>query len=361
MEGGISIAMQYDKRKVTGILLVRDVFLDIYIPSFSQKVYTLQLPSSVYVNMELVDSDAFAKFVSDFFAVNALPPLEVCMVIQSPILKKEFSLLPQAQLDKAIQTYLDYVPFDTVVSKRVVSEKGVLVIAANGDYIDSIKGTLSQLGGSVTCVTPLEGLAFVPQGGVTSLTEELAQSMLKNINQIRQEAFQVAVQKELDEFEVVEIPDKPSQPASQLPLLLGIFGILLAVLVAVYINMGQDFGLTPRPVRRKTVIPTLIPTSGAGVKGVATQAFPRIVIATSEQHKAIAYKVAEMIHEEGYEDVVVDISLAITNPRTTLIIPKGVEPALRYKISVDMRRVIPDMYEREGSTEQKHILLLLEN
>lgn len=350
-----------EKKKVPGIVLIRDTFIDIYIPSFSKKIFTLQLSNAVYINMEIIDTDEFGRQLGDFFAMNALPPLEVCMVIQSPILKKEFTLLPQASLDLAIQTYLDYVPFDTVLSKRVKSEKGVLLIAANGDFIDTVKRWLIQLGCIVSCITPLEGLAFVPQGGVASLTEELAQAMLKNMNQIKQESFQVTVQKEIDEFEVVEIPDKPIQPTSQLPLLLGVFGILLVVLVAVYINMGKDFGLTPRPVRRKTIVPTLIPTPSAAVKGISTQATPPFVIATTPSQLGLGKKIAEMIAQKGYPNVRVESTLAESNPQTTLIIPKLIAPPLRETVIQDVRSLIPNTAMRIGSIDQSSVLLILGN
>ncbi len=350
-----------EKKKVPGIVLIRDTFIDIYIPSFSKKIFTLQLSNAVYINMEIIDTDEFGRQLGDFFAMNALPPLEVCMVIQSPILKKEFTLLPQASLDLAIQTYLDYVPFDTVLSKRVKSEKGVLLIAANGDFIDTVKRWLIQLGCIVSCIIPLEGLAFVPQGGVASLTEELAQAMLKNMNQIKQESFQVTVQKEIDEFEVVEIPDKPMQPASQLPLLLGVFGILFFVLVAVYINMGKDFGLTPRPVRRKTIVPTLIPTPSATVKGISTHAYPTIVISTSPLHLGLGEKIAEMIVNEGYSDVRINSSLGESNPQTALVLPKRLVPPLREMVIQDIRSLIPNVIIRTGSIKQSSILLILGN
>lgn len=351
-----------DQKKVAGILLVRDTFLDIYIPSFSQKIYSLQLPSSVYINMELVNADEFKRQVSDFFAVNALPPLEVCMVIQSPILKKEFSLLPQAQLDSIIQTYLDYIPFDTVLSKRIKSERGVLLVAANGDYIDTIQSTLTQLGCSVTCITPLEGLPFVPQGGVASLSVVLAQAIVKNMYQMKQEAFQVAVQKEIDEFEVVEMPDKPSQPASQLPLLLAVFFILLVVLAVVYINMGKDFGLTPRPVRRKTIVPTPQVTQPPNVKGISTYSMqPAIVVISTPTKLGLGNKVAEMVIELGYNNVRVDTSLASENPKTTLIVPTSLNPNLRSVIIKDIRSLFPDLMERMGSADQDNILLILGN
>jgi hypothetical protein len=350
-----------DRKKVPAVVLVRDAFVDIYAPSLTRKIVSFQFPMDVYSSMEIVNADACIRLINDFFVTNGLPPLALCLIIQSPILKKDFPMVPTQQLEANIQSYLDYVPFDTVVSKRLKSEKGVQIIAANGDFIDILKTAFAQVGCSVECVTPLEGLSFMPKGGVSALTESIGAAVLKNEAQVKQEAFQVAVQKEADEFEVVDVLDKPMQPASQLPLLLGIFGILLVVLVAVYINMGKDFGLTPRPVTRKTIVPTIPPKPSPAVKGVFTSTFPQIKIIATQGQFAYARAIASRLMTEGYADVTISATLQESNPRTIAMIPTSLSAKQTDRIKTLLRKLVPHIVFESISGAQSPILFVVGN
>lgn len=355
------MSSSFDRKKVPAVVLVRDAFLDVYIPTVSRKIVSMQFPMDVYSSMEIVNADACIRLINDFITTNGLPPLDICLIIQSPILKKDFPMVPTQQLESFIQSYLDYVPFDTVVSKRIKSEKGVQVIAANGDLIDILKTAFIQVGCSVECVTPLEGLPFMPKGGVSTLTESMGAAILKNEVQVKQEAFQVAVQKELDEFEVVDVLDKPMQPASQLPLLLGIFGILLVVLVAVYINMGKDFGLIPRPVTRKTIVPTTPPKPSPAVKGISTRATPFIKIITSQEQFTYARAIASRLMTEGYASVTISATLSESNPRAVAMLPTSLSVSQTDRIKTILLKLVPHIAFESISDAQSPILILVGN
>jgi hypothetical protein len=222
-------------KKHVGVLLMRGASLDIYVPAVLPSVVTLQLPSEVYAEMEIKDTDLAAKLLVDFFKANKIPPTIFYLIAQSPLFRKEFPLAPQEKLESTINTYLDYIPFDNVFSKRIKTDKGVMVLAANGDLIQSLKIILSSASSSIEYITPLEGLSLFSNGGLGILTSTSGDIVLNNIPLIKQEAFSLVPQRSIVGFEAI-VEEEESKPKSSLPLLLSVFVILLIILVVVYLK-----------------------------------------------------------------------------------------------------------------------------
>ena len=130
---------EVNNKKRRGVLLMRGATVDIYIPSYSATVFSFKLSSDVFSEMEIVNVDLATKLLVDYFTVNKIPPTEFVLIMQTPLFRKEFPLAPQEKLEDSINSYLDYIPFDSVLSKRVKTDVGVMVIAANGDLIQSIR------------------------------------------------------------------------------------------------------------------------------------------------------------------------------------------------------------------------------
>jgi len=220
-------------KKQNGVLLMRGATVDLCIPSFSESVFSLFIPPEIYAEMEIKNVEIATKLLSDFVTTNKIPVADYILLLQTPLFEKEFPLAPQEKLEALINLYLDYVPFDSVLSKRIKTDAGVLVIGANGDLIQAIHKMFEAVSSTIRFTAALDGITLFPKGGMSALTFQAADTALKNEAIIRQESFSLTPLRSVDSFEMT--PDEEEvKEKSILPIVLPIFFILLGVLVFVY-------------------------------------------------------------------------------------------------------------------------------
>ncbi len=234
----------------TGVLLMRGATIDIYIPSYSATVFSFQLNSEVYAEMEIKNIELATKLLVDFFIVSKIPPTEFVLIMQTPLFRKEFPLAPQEKLEDMINIYLDYIPFDSVLSKRIKTDSGVMIIAANGDLIQTLNKMFAATSSTIRCTTALEGLTIFPKGGLSILTQASAETILRNIPLIKQESFSLTPQRSVEGFEVVE-EEKEKKEKSMLPLLVVVFIVLMGILAFVYF---KSLAPVAPAIQKKSVI-----------------------------------------------------------------------------------------------------------
>lgn len=222
-----------NNKKMRGVLLMRGNVIDVCIPSLFSTVFSFQFPSEVYSEMEIKNIDLATKLFSAFFVANKIPPSDFYLIMQTPLFRKNFPLAPQERLENSINLYLDYIPFDNVLSKRVKTDQGVMVVAANGDLIQSIRTMLSSVSSKILSTTPLEGISLFPRGGLAILTYVSADTIVKNSILIAQEAFSLTPQRSIEGFEIVE-EEVEKKEKSTLPFLIPVFVVLLLILAYVY-------------------------------------------------------------------------------------------------------------------------------
>lgn len=274
--------------KHLGVILMRGAIFDFYIPSYSATVFSFKLPVEAYAEMEIKNLDLAVRQIVDFFAVNKVPPTEFFLIMQTPLFRKEFPIAPQEKLESSINLYLDYIPFDSVISKRIKTDVGVMVIAANGDLIQTIGKMLMEVSSSLICTTALDGLTIFPKGGLSVLTQLSAQTILKNAPLIKQESFSLTPLRSVEGFEVVE-EEEEKKEKSTLPFLIPVFLILLGILGYVYFKTSAP----PTPAPRKVIQPTLIPA-------IPKKSATSIKITTEKSASGKSIQTKEALLSAGY-------------------------------------------------------------
>lgn len=239
-----------NQKNMYAIALMRGAIIDIYVPTLSGSVFTLQFLPEIYSEMEILDIDRATKQLTEFFFLNKIPPSEFILIIQNPLFRKDLPIAPQSQLELSITNYLDYIPFDSVVSKRVKTDTGVMVVATNGGLIQDVKKMFEEASSHIEFVSCMEGLSIVPKGGMAVLTQAYGDLLLKNRQLLKQEAFPIASQRSIDGFEIVGDDEKPKEK-STLPLLIPVFIILLIILGYVY---SKSLAPAPPTAPKKIVI-----------------------------------------------------------------------------------------------------------
>jgi len=336
--------------KRAGVLLMRGAVIDVYIPSYSAAVFSLQFSPEMYAEMEIKNTDLATKMVEDFFTVNKIPPTEFVFIIQTPLFRKGFPIAPQEKLEESINLYLDYIPFDSVLSKRIKTDTGVMVIAANGDLIRSIQKMFSAVASTVECITALEGLTIFPKGGLSILTQASAEIILKNIPLIKQESFSLTPQRSVEGFEVVPEEEEKKEKSS-LPLLLPVFIILLLILGFVYIKSSEPASsITPK----KITSPTVAPTSSIINKSAVT-----IKITTAKSSLSSSEKVKALLKSSGYTSITEDSIADSTSGRTFVIYAPTITLSTKKSIQSILIGTVPTIVEDAPRESSYDVIIVL--
>ena len=338
-------------KKHVGVLLMRGATIDIYIPSYSTTVFSLQLPAEVYAEMEIKNVELATKLTTDFFSVNKIPVTEFLMILQTPLFRKEFPLAPQEKLEGFINSYLDYIPFDSVLSKRVKTDSGVMIIAANGDLIQTVNKMISATSSTIECTTALEGLTIFPKGGLSILTTASADIILKNNTLIKQESFSLTPQRSVEGFEVVG-EDEEKKEVSKLPLLIPVFIILLVILGVVYVKSSE----TPPPVAPKKNI--ISPTSAIPTPTPSKSAIT-IKITTAKSLIASSEKVKNQLKSAGFITITEDTVADASNGRSFVIYSPTLAVSTKTAIQTILKNTLPTIVEDTSRESSYDVIIVI--
>ena len=365
---GIISMNENNNQKHVGVLFVRGTTIDIYIPSFSTTVFSFPLSSEVYSEMEIKNVELAMKLTSDFFLVNKIPPTEFVLILQTPLFKKEFPIAPQEKLEKSINIYLDYIPFDSVLSKRIKTDSGVMIIATNGDLIQSLHKMVSAASCTIECATALEGLPIFPKGGLTMLTQPSAEIILKSSTLIKQESFSLTPLRSVEGFEVVE-EEEETKEKSNLPLLVAVFIVLLVILGVVYLSSNTPISsatpqnnISPTSSVSEYLSPTKIPrstTSILSISPIPSISVPLIKLTNTQSTTVIHDKIKAQLIASGFTSITEDSSSDTTTSRSFVIYSPTITPSVRASIQAIIKSAIPTIVENPSRESSYDVMIII--
>lgn len=198
-----------------------------------EKVETIIIPPSIINNMEVINKDSLYTLITDWLKLQPHVSAEIIWLL-APEICFEHTLTSNEQdkIDSETLQFLDSVPFEDVLSRVYKPLEWRQVIAVNKDLIMSLIQGFS-LHGYVTKVVVPSRLVPADSG----LTIEIERIAIKKAAEFFKESLISLVPPE-NSF----VPPEPAQPLiseskspSFLPLLLGVFGALLAILIFVLV------------------------------------------------------------------------------------------------------------------------------
>ncbi len=200
-------------------------------------VIHLDIPETYIYDLDIVSKDGCYSAIKQWVKDNALVGGQLIMIFsESSYFEKVFSLKEQSQIESDVLKFFDMVPFDSIWTKVYSTDKGKRAVAINKMYYDAIHQGFSLQGLQTKAVIPAFALGALSVK--KSLDTELNEYILKNIDSLIKQSL-------LDSQELsVPVPHQKIDEASssgkkksQLPMLLSVFGILLAILgVVAYIQ-----------------------------------------------------------------------------------------------------------------------------
>jgi hypothetical protein len=225
-----------------------------------------------------------------------------------------------------------------------------MVVAANGDLIQTLHKMFAATTSSIECTTGLEGLTIFPKGGLSILTPASAEIILKNIPLIRQESFSLTPQRSVDGFEMVP-EDEEKKEKSTLPLLLPLFAVLLIILGVVYVKSTEPI---PPTTQKKTGTPTLAPTSAVVNKSIVT-----IKLTTVKSTTNISEKVKNQLKSAGYTTITEDSITSSPDGRSFVIYSSTINAATKVTIHSILKNNIPTIVEDPSRESSYDVIIVI--
>ena len=217
------------------VILVKAHELEIF--GHDSKVSTvLTIPTTVINNLEILDRDGLYSLVANWAKTLTYQATEIIWILSSSVVfEQTFADSDKERWDTLIVQFLDAVPFEEILSKTYNPAGGKSVIATNQDLLTGLNQAFAAQGYTTKVV-----VSGKMAGVENNLTPDLVKKVLGNMTQLYRENLVIP-----DEEKSNFVPGTPSvsagavpaKPKSQLPLLLSVFGVLLAILaIVIYLN-----------------------------------------------------------------------------------------------------------------------------
>lgn len=209
-------------------------------------VLQVGLPLDIVNDMEVVNEEKLNTLIQTFIESNKIVPTDI-IILLSPAFtfEKELEELPSDQLDKEIQKFLEFVPFENISSKVVKFEKKWKVVATSKELCELFKKAFEKQKFSVVGITP----ASILKETFAELSKNLdLHVVLDKVDAVKQYSFLTTEEK----AEITSAKNKTTLRNQNLMILLGILGFLLTVLlIVIFLNLAPSF----QPVSKDFLAP----------------------------------------------------------------------------------------------------------
>jgi hypothetical protein len=234
---------------------------------------TLQFPfpADIVSDLEVLDKQKFLALLSAFFQSQKIPPTEILIVFASTtVFEKDF---PKGQNQEDIQRFIDYIPFDEVLTKTFKTEKTKKVVAVNKEFYDILKEACE--------IGKCHIVGVVAYASLLTIAPELAQKVdlpliFTKFDACRQFSITTAAQN-LTQLQQSQTPAKNKRAF----ILIGVFGILLIILLIMIMTTFRSSKSQPK---KKTIKPLPVVTLSISPTGSqASQSAVPLVSPTEAQ------------------------------------------------------------------------------
>jgi hypothetical protein len=187
----------------------------------------LDFPPDVISDLEIINKKKLEALLQGFINGYNIYPSNIIIVLSTLVtFEKEFSV-SSIEMDKNIEEFLELVPFEDHISKKVLLSGKTKVVAGNRDLCDFFKRSFQNLGFVVNGIYPL------------SLCVEIMPQLQSNLDL----GLILTKTSEIRDFNLVpdveaqsvssNTPEKEKKNNTRTFMLLGVFAFLLVILLFV--------------------------------------------------------------------------------------------------------------------------------
>lgn len=223
--------------QIKGIALVSKSGFELFIAGFAAPVKFVY-PPNTFAYYELTNTAQLDAALKQFITANKIPAGQILFIASSELLFQKLTTIkdPVAQkedLDKLI----DKIPFETTISKTLPEPNGVRIVALNGTFFN-ILATVFEKNGFSCLGIQIDFQASPTLAAKNTLDAAEIDIVLRNFDTLQKTAFPcMTVEHEDTIGPALAVEEHIDQkPKSQLPLLIGVFVVLVAVLIFVLLR-----------------------------------------------------------------------------------------------------------------------------
>lgn len=382
-------------RQKGAILLMRDR-LQLYIPGM-RSVIEFRFVPEIVRDLDVYNREMFNNLVKMFIANAKLPPSNLVIAItDSAAIIKDFTSTPPPQqqnsssnqsqvkpsvplsmgeLEKQEDEFLSVVPFEEVISKSFPIKNGIRVYAINKDLYETLRGAFESQGFSIVAILP--AVAFGSQVGAKTLLDAPTaldiirrSESLKQFNLINQPVFTLEPEEAIEEQPVTQ--RKPSLIKKyQIPLAIGIFVILIALLVVLVIQqiqppskpkpqtpVNQNAGI---PVQPKTItaVPTEIQSASPEAALASEEKQMTVQIIASSGSSAAGQTLRQQLSSYSFKSVTLTPQSSIGSSGTLITYSSSVSQNVRDIITAEVKKISPNPIIQEKSGTEFAVSIIL--
>jgi len=192
---------------------------------------TLQLPQTVYSDMEIIDVDQLKNLILDFVKTNKIQHCSIAIFFSAQTCFQKDFLKTMKPEDFEIQKneFIDYVPFNKVLSVVSAQKKEVnTIIAVNRELAYSLRDIFSKLQFEVEMIAPSFAL-FGDQQPIFNINT--AQNIVKHYSSLGKVSFPLVEQEPIIKSEDQDEFKEQKESKMRLYLMLGGFVFLILILI----------------------------------------------------------------------------------------------------------------------------------
>jgi hypothetical protein len=194
-------------------------------------IVTIQVPETILKDGDMLSADGAYTLIKQVVKQYQLSSSQLLIILSDlSYFEKTFPLSQSATLEDDILNFFNVVPHESIITKVYDFDKGKRAVVMNKLFYETLKQGFALQGISIKAVVPS---CVIPSAkGNYTLTLPLANEMMRTAEYLSKQSLLDAQDVSQQVIRPEEITANPKKK-SQLPLLLGIFGVLITILIVV--------------------------------------------------------------------------------------------------------------------------------
>lgn len=194
-------------------------------------IVTVEVPETILHDGDVISADGAYTLIKQLVKQYLLTGSQLFIVLSDlTYYEKTFSLAQSTQLENEVLNFFNVVPFESLLTKVYDIEKVKMAVAVNKMFYETIRQGFALQGIPIKAIIPACILGSV--GSRHVLDAELTNEIMRNIDGFTKQSLLDSQEANVAPIQSEDIT-APTKKKSQLPLLLGVFGVLLVILVVV--------------------------------------------------------------------------------------------------------------------------------
>ena len=192
-------------------------------------------------DMDVINSNSLSAQIKSFVEQYQILPSTITLILSPNItFEKDIVDVPIQSRDEAIKSFVETVPFESVLSRSFPIDKGLKVIGFNEDLYLELKIAFEKIASTIENAIPYQMLG-ADQALMREFTKENAAQLLRKLDRLKQFSL-VTTEKEKPQAPQNTKESTNTKPKTISPRLIAmavVFVILFAILGFMIMNMGK--------------------------------------------------------------------------------------------------------------------------